>query len=678
MSDEVKEKPKDTFYEDFLRAYYHEEILTFANEYPDIKTLEINFSDLLKRDGNEAQALLDDPDTNLKGLTQALREYSIPADVELDDAKVAVFNLPDYESISVNNIGSEHISKLIRAEGRITKTAPAKTRIIEAAFQCRRCGEFTRIRQPASELFVEPFECDNDVCGRKGPFVHILSKSIKVDEQRIEIQDLYENVKPSHPVRDIISVVRGRELINKVPAIGAQVVATGIVRAIQKKSTHGLKNSFDLTLEIIHLEAVEPDVDTSLSDLDKKQLRELADRDNIFNLLIDSTAPQILGYREVKIALLAGAVSGPNIRFPSGGSMRGYVHIAIVGDPSTGKTQMVDDVRSKIARSQYAAGKQASVAGLTVAAVKDDLSGTGYTAQAGALVLADKGLMVIDEVDKFDKEDLQSLNTVMERGSFEYHKGGINQTFNARCPIFAVGNPKGLRFDEELNLTEQVDIPIDTVSRFDLVIKIQDIPDPERDKKIADHIDALIGSTTSHEDTVEVPISHEMMCKYLAYAKTFDPIIPHAVMKRTTEYYLELRRMGVKTPVATARDKYGLIRLTKSLAKLRFASECTLEDAKLAILIHRVSLDAIIDPITGMLDGGILFGMSKSQKDRIKIVREAVKGLSEKGSTAHFDEIVAIAKVKGLSKEDVSDILHQLKFSGDAIEVSNECYRLVN
>jgi replicative DNA helicase Mcm len=678
MSDEVKEKPKDTFYEDFLRAYYHEEILTFANEYPDIKTLEINFSDLLKRDGNEAQALLDDPDTNLKRLTQALREYSIPADVELDDAKVAVFNLPDYESISVNNIGSEHISKLIRAEGRITKTAPAKTRIIEAAFQCRRCGEFTRIQQPASELFVEPFECDNDVCGRKGPFVHILSKSIKVDEQRIEIQDLYENVKPSHPVRDIISVVRGRELINKVPAIGAQVVATGIVRAIQKKSTHGLKNSFDLTLEIIHLEAVEPDVDTSLSDLDKKQLRELADRDNIFNLLIDSTAPQILGYREVKIALLAGAVSGPNIRFPSGGSMRGYVHIAIVGDPSTGKTQMVDDVRSKIARSQYAAGKQASVAGLTVAAVKDDLSGTGYTAQAGALVLADKGLMVIDEVDKFDKEDLQSLNTVMERGSFEYHKGGINQTFNARCPIFAVGNPKGLRFDEELNLTEQVDIPIDTVSRFDLVIKIQDIPDPERDKKIADHIDALIGSTTSHEDTVEVPISHEMMCKYLAYAKTFDPIIPHAVMKRTTEYYLELRRMGVKTPVATARDKYGLIRLTKSLAKLRFASECTLEDAKLAILIHRVSLDAIIDPITGMLDGDILFGMSKSQKDRIKIVREAVKGLSEKGSTAHFDEIVAIAKVKGLSKEDVSDILHQLKFSGEAIEVSNECYRLVN
>jgi replicative DNA helicase Mcm len=678
MSDEVKEKPKDTFYEDFLRAYYHEEILTFANEYPDIKTLEINFSDLLKRDGNEAQALLDDPDTNLKRLTQALRDYSIPADVELDDAKVAVFNLPDYESISVNNIGSEHISKLIRAEGRITKTAPAKTRIIEAAFQCRRCGEFTRIQQPASELFVEPFECDNDVCGRKGPFVHILSKSIKVDEQRIEIQDLYENVKPSHPVRDIISVVRGRELINKVPAIGAQVVATGIVRALQKKSTHGLKNSFDLTLEIIHLEAVEPDVDTSLSDLDKKQLRELADRDNIFNLLIDSTAPQILGYREVKIALLAGAVSGPNIRFPSGGSMRGYVHIAIVGDPSTGKTQMVDDVRSKIARSQYAAGKQASVAGLTVAAVKDDLSGTGYTAQAGALVLADKGLMVIDEVDKFDKEDLQSLNTVMERGSFEYHKGGINQTFNARCPIFAVGNPKGLRFDEELNLTEQVDIPIDTVSRFDLVIKIQDIPDPERDKKIADHIDALIGSTTSHVDTVEVPISHEMMCKYLAYAKTFDPIIPHAVMKRTTEYYLELRRMGVKTPVATARDKYGLIRLTKSLAKLRFASECTLEDAKLAILIHRVSLDAIIDPITGMLDGDILFGMSKSQKDRIKIVREAVKGLSEKGSTAHFDEIVAIAKVNGLSQEDTSEILHQLKFSGDAIEVSNECYRLVN
>ncbi len=678
MSDDVKEKPKDTFYEDFLRAYYHEELLEFANKYPDIRTFEIDFGKLLKRDMKEAQDLLDNPDTNLKRLTQALRDYSLPADVELDEATIAVFNLPEYESVSVNNIGSEHISKLIRAEGRITKTAPAKTRILEAAFKCRRCGQFTRIPQPNSELFVEPFECDNDECGRKGPFVHILSKSVKVDEQRVEIQDLYENVKPSHPVRDIISIIRGRELINRVPAIGAQVIATGIVRAIQKRSSHGLKNTFDLTLEIIHIDSVEPDVDTSLTDIDKRMLRELAESGNVFNNLVDSTAPQILGYREVKLALLAGAVSGPNIKFPSGGSMRGYLHIAIVGDPSTGKTQIVDDVRSKIARSQYAAGKQASVAGLTVAAVKDDLSGTGYTAQAGALVLADKGLMVIDEVDKFDKEDLQSLNTVMERGSFEYHKGGINQTFNARCPIFAVGNPKGIRFDDELNLAEQVDIPIDTVSRFDLVFKIKDIPDPVKDQKIADHIDALVGSTATHEDALEVPILHETMCKYLAYAKTFDPVIPPAVMKRTTEYYLELRRMGVKTLVATARDKYGLIRLTKSIAKLRFASECTIEDAKLAIQIHRVSMEAIIDPITGDIDGDILYGMAKSQKDRIKVVREAIKGLSEKGSSAHFDEIVAIAKVSGLSQEDVSDILHQLKFSGDAIEVSNECYRVVN
>jgi replicative DNA helicase Mcm len=678
MAGDNKEKEPQPIFEEFLRLYCHEKILDLAREYPIKKTLVIDFADLETWNPDIAQTFLDAPKKQLEDIERDLRAYTVPADVELKEAKVAIRHLPDAERIPIHDIGAEHLSHLIAIEGRITKSAPANTRIEEGAFKCRRCGKITMMPQPDDDRFLEPWECEWEDCGRKGPFRIDIPKSIKVDEQRVEIQDLYENVKPSHPIRSIIAKIRGRELINEVPAIGAQVIVTGIVQTSQQKGGKEKKNHFDPSLEVIHIDTVNPDIDTTLTDADKKEIRALAEKDNIFDLLANSTAPHILGYKEVKLALLAATVSGPNEKLASGGVRRWYVHVAIVGDPGTGKTQMVDEVRSKVARSQYAAGKQVSAAGLTVAAIKDDLSGHGYTAQAGALVLADWGLMVIDEIDKFEKDDVQLLNTVMEKGSFEYHKGGINQTFNARCPIFAVGNPKGIRFNNDSTIPEQVDMPIDTLSRFDLVIKIMDIPDPERDRKIAEHIDRQIDNTGDDSEDSRIPISHEMMCKYLAYAKTMNPKLPNHVKQRTTDYYLELRRNSKDTMLATARDKNGLNRITKAIAKLRLATECSIEDAELAIAIHRRSMDTIIDPITGRMDGDILFGGSKSQKMRMAIITDAIRGLSGNVNTATYDEILAIAKAQNITPEETSKILQRLKSNGDAIEVSDQHYIIVS
>ncbi len=465
-----------------------------------------------------------------------------------------------------------------------------------------------------------------------------------------------------------------------MPAVGAQVIIIGIPITIQKVSNGGLSSLFNVIIESVHIEMIDTDINVTLTEADKKELKQLAANSNIFDMLIQSTAPAILGYSEIKLALLASAVSGPNQRFPNGGHFRGYIHVAICGDPGTGKTELVEDIRRKVPRSQYAAGKQTSVAGLTVTAIRDELSGSGYTAQAGALVLADKGLMIIDEIDKFEREDIQTLNTVMERGSFEYHKGGINQTFNARCPIIAVGNPKDIRFDKyEEDLSKQIDIPSDTISRFDLIFKIQDIPEPDRDRKIAEHIDKLLGQVGagSTKEKVELPISIETMQKYLAYAKTFEPVVPEDVAKRTTGYYLELRQSKDGTISATARDKYGLIRLTKSIAKLRLSNECNIEDVDRAIAIHKSALEAIKDPTTGNPDIDILFGMGKSQRDRIKIVREIIQELqSSDGGRAFFDDIVSIAAGKSITKDQAVDILEHLKKQGDIIEIKNDCYKV--
>ncbi len=198
---------KDTDYATFLERYYHEDILKLAGEYPDRKTLAIDFHDLSNFDLEEGERLLDQPYSVLKNLTAAFREYSLPID-SFDEATIAIKNLPDTEKIPIHRIGSKQVSKLIAVEGRISKAGAVKAKLLVGAFECQRCGHISLVKQPDSGKYIEPFECESDVCGRKGPFKLKHEESVWVDEQQIELQDLYENLKPGRPLREIIVIVR--------------------------------------------------------------------------------------------------------------------------------------------------------------------------------------------------------------------------------------------------------------------------------------------------------------------------------------------------------------------------------------------------------------------------------------------------------------------------------------
>lgn len=166
------------------------------------------------------------------------------------------------EKISVGQISSSHVSKLIAIEGRINKILPIKSKLIEGAFQCQRCAHVTRFQQPLSDKLIKPYECDSDECGRKGPFKLIPEESKWIDEQRLELQDLDDQM------RDITVLVRGQNLIDTVPAEDAHVIITGIVRVIEKDGS----NLFDKVLEANHIERK----DMPKSQRDKvKMLREI-------------------------------------------------------------------------------------------------------------------------------------------------------------------------------------------------------------------------------------------------------------------------------------------------------------------------------------------------------------------------------------------------------------------
>lgn len=659
-------------YSEFLHRYYKEDIHALAEGYPDRKTLILDFINLDKYEGL-GDKILDQPDLELEQFRRALLECDdLPYNIE--NTRVSITNLPAKYILPIHKIGMEQANKLISIEGRITRIAPKYQKLVEGAFKCQRCGHVTPVSQEEGK-YTEPFECENDVCGRKGPFKLIHEESKYVDQQKIALQDLYESIKPGQPLREVIIVVKGADIITSVPGIGVQCVITGIVRLQQKKDS----SEFHTFIEALHIQPKETEIDFSISETDIREFKTLAAEGDIIQTLVNSTAPEILGYADIKAALLCAIVSGSdNPQF------REYMHLILCGDPGTGKSALLKSIRALVPRAQYSAGRGSSVAGLTVAVVKDELSGSGYTAQAGALVLADKGLMVLDEADKLETEDFQALNTALEESFIEIHKGGLNQRFNTRCSVIALCNPKGIRFDHYNDdpLTKQITIPADTSSRFDLIFKIVDTPDQKKDLAIAEHQARQWaryegGSQDDQEECNR--ISQDKLSKYLQYAKTIKPRTNPETRKAIVDYYLTLRKPdGSGTIAATARQNNGLYRLTKSIAKLRLSDTCSEKDVEEAINIHKASLEALRDPTSGKIDVDILYGSSQSQRDRVRQIMQIIHDLQgSNGNKAFFDDIISIAASKRIKQEYVKNDLNQLKDKGDIIEVSNGFYRVV-
>lgn len=671
-------------YEDFLKRYYMEDILELGRNYPDRKTLTIDFLDVYKFNAEAAKRLLNQPDKEITALQEVLRNIDLPdSDTEnlpdgvMPHADIAIRGLQNIDKFPIYRIGRDQTNKLVSIEGRITRIAPKFQRLTTGAFRCVRCSDLTFIPQP-DEKYLEPFECSNDVCRRKGPFKLSPEDSIYEDQQKIGLQDLYESSKPGQPLRDIIVVLRRSELIRSIPGMGAQCTITGIVRLQQKKET----NVYHTFFEALHIEPKKQEIDQSITESDKKEFREMALKDDIMEVLINSTAPDILGHGYIKAALLCANVSGgDNPKF------RENMHLVLCGDPGTGKSALLKSIRAIVPRAQYSAGRGSSVAGLTVAVVKDELSGSGYTAQAGALVLADMGLMVLDEADKLEPDDFQALNTALEEGFIEIHKGGLNQRFDTRCSVIALCNPKNIRFEQYTPLPEQIGIPADTLSRFDLVFKILDIPNPNKDRAVAEHQSKQWAQYEKElldiapEEPEEGTISQEKLSKYLQFAKTFKPQSTQEAREAIIKYFLTLRKSDSSGTISTtARQNNGLYRLAKSIAKLRLSNVCDVSDANIAIKIYQASLEALRDPMTGKIDIDIISGYGKSQRQRVKAIRDIIMDLQTKkgnGSSAHFKDIISKGMELGIKEEHIEDDLRRLKHVGDIVESSNGCYRVV-
>jgi len=401
-------------WEEFIRSRYWDDLLELADSYPESRSLLLEFSDLDRYDPEFADELLDNPDAMLEAAHAALREIDLPMDVVLEAAHVRITNLPGH--LKTRDLRSDHIGKLIAIEGQVRTATEVRPKILAAAYECQRCGHTFYVNQSGTK-YQEPYECPNDACDRRGPFKLLLARSRFIDAQKVRIQESPEDLRGGEQPQTL-DVELEDDIAGEIFP-GDRVVINGMLRSFQRTTQTGKSTYFDLFLDGISIEMTEQEFEEiEILPEDEEVILELSRSPEIYEKIIRSIAPSIYGYEDVKEALSLQLVSGFPKKLPDGARIRGDIHILLVGDPGIAKSQLLRYMAKISPRGIYTSGKSSTSAGLTATAIKDELGDGRWTIEAGALVLADKGIAAVDEMDKMTSEDRSALHEAMEQQSY--------------------------------------------------------------------------------------------------------------------------------------------------------------------------------------------------------------------------------------------------------------------
>jgi replicative DNA helicase Mcm len=627
------------------------------------KSLMINFEDLLTIDLDLATNIIDNPDEFLVHSEEAAKSQLKIEDPEyaeeVDRIYVRFRGLP--EKTSLRTMGAQHIGKLILVDGILVRASSIRPFLTKAVFKCRRCDNEVPLEQIGAFITYPPF-CP--ACQRTGPFEIIEAKSEFVDSQEIRVQERPEDLPPGQLPR-WIDVRLVEDLVDSARP-GDRVTITGIVRTRKAYlPRRGTLRMFDVFLETNYIVVAgkEPEIE-EISLEEEEWMKDLSKDPRAHEKIIRSIAPSIYGYPNIKEAVMYLLFGGVPKQLSDGITIRGDSNILIIGDPGTAKSVLLQYTAKIAPRGLYTSGRGSTAVGLTAAVIRERTG--GMTLEAGALVLADRGICAIDEMDKMRPEDRVAIHEAMEQQTVSVAKGGIVATLNARTAILAAANPSLGRYDPFRNAAENINLPTTILSRFDLIFIIRDEPIKEVDEQMAEHILALHRTGSAPVDT---PISPQMLRKYISYAKQIDPILTDEAMNRLKEFYLQMRNTeSSESPIAiTARQLEGLIRLSEARARAALRKEITVEDAQAAIILMRKSLEQVgIDLTSGKFDIDIIMtGRPKSVRDRLQVVistiMEAEKTIGMISEEALYERL---ENDYGIQKMEASNLLNQLTRDG--------------
>jgi len=501
--------------------------------------------------------------------------------------------------------------------------------------------------------------CPN--CQQKTAFELLEEQSKFKNTQEARIQERPEDLPPGQLPRYLD--VRLEEDLVDTARPGDRIALTAIVRAERQfVGEKGKLRIFNLYLEANYIDVVGKETELVQITLeDEKRILEAAQDPWIDRKLVHSIAPSIYGYEDIKEAILYLLLGGVPKLLSDGVSIRGDSHSLIIGDPGTAKSQLLQYVARIAPRGLYTSGRGSSAAGLTAAVLREKTG--GMVLEAGALVLADKGIACIDEIDKMLPVDRVAIHEAMEQQTVSVAKGGIVATLNARAAVLAAGNPKLGRYDPFLNVGENINLDVTILSRFDLIFLLRDEANSERDARMAEHILALHKTRTNPE---AAPFEPDFLRKYISYAKRLNPVLTPEAMKELLDFYLKMRSKGGTKTVAVAitpRQLEALVRLSEARARAFLRDHVKVEDARSAIRLVNVSMgDVGVDVTTGTTDIDVIMtGIPRSFRDNMQKIIDVILELSrESGSAEQSTALIVLKERENLQEGEALRLLGQL------------------
>ncbi|MFQ5531520.1 MAG: LAGLIDADG family homing endonuclease, partial [Candidatus Nanoarchaeia archaeon] len=368
----------------------------------------LNFMQLTEFSNILSDEILANPEETLRIIELAIEESGLVSNV-----RVRLYNLPKSQEIKVRNIRSRHLNEMIVVEGIIRQASDVRPQVVNAKFECPSCGTVIAVLQ-IEKKFREPTRCS---CGRRGGF-RLISKEM-VDTQRLVIEESPESLSGGEQPKRINVFVKEDLVEPKMEektTPGSRVKGIGVLKEVPVPlSSGGLSTRFELAIEANNLIPLEETFEElNITEEDEKQILELSENPNIFENLSKSIAPSVWGYEEIKKSLVLQLFSGVEKVHADGQKSRGDIHILLIGDPGVAKSVTLNFMANISPKGRYVVGKSASGAGLTATVVRDEYL-RGWSLEAGAMVLANKGLVCIDELEKMDPQDRSSMHEAMEQ-----------------------------------------------------------------------------------------------------------------------------------------------------------------------------------------------------------------------------------------------------------------------
>ncbi|XP_029446279.1 DNA replication licensing factor MCM5 [Rhinatrema bivittatum] len=651
--------------------------------------IEVEMEDLASFDEDLADSLYKQPAEHLQLLEEAAQEVADevtrprPAGEETPQ-DIQVMLRSGANPANIRSLKSEQMSRLVKIPGIIIAATAVRAKATKISLQCRGCrNTISNIPvRPGLEGYAMPRKCNTEQMGRPkcplDPYFIIPDKCKCVDFQTLKMQESPDAV-PHGELPRHLQLYCDRYLCDKVVP-GNRVAVMGIysIKKTGKTSSKGrdrvgvgIRSAYVRVVGIqVDMEGAGRSVLGAVTPQEEEEFRRLSAMPNIYETIAKSIAPSIYGSNDIKKAIACLLFGGSRKRLPDGLTRRGDINLLMLGDPGTAKSQLLKFVETCSPIGVYTSGKGSSAAGLTASVMRDPVS-RNFIMEGGAMVLADGGVVCIDEFDKMREDDRVAIHEAMEQQTISIAKAGITTTLNSRCSVLAAANSVFGRWDDTKG-EENIDFMPTILSRFDMIFIVKDEHNEQRDMTLARHVMGVHLSALTQAPSVAGEVDLQTLKKYIAYCRTkCGPRLSEAAAEKLKNRYI-LMRSGAREhereserrssiPI-TVRQLEAIVRISESLSKMKLQPFATETDVEEALRLFQVStLDAAM---SGSLSGVEGFTTQEDQ-EMLSRIEKQVKRRFAIGSQVSEHSIVQDFLKQKYPEHAIYKVLHLMMRRGE-------------